>query len=178
MKHLIIPAGLIIVIWVASCKPTDPMHTQIGDQNKALLEKFTQAIINDDSTQLMNLIADDYMRYGPAISDSVNKDQFIAMVKSWQEWGMTITPNRVARLTFSSSETIPTELVEGDWVFWWGQITATFKDGSPSATVNYHEAVKVVNNQISRDHIFWDYADYAIQRGYKLVAPGDSSSSN
>ncbi len=175
MKKLIIPACAVICLWITSCgTTTDSLHTPQGEKNKALAEKYNQAIVDDDSTQLMNLLSDDFMRYGPAVSDSTNKQQFIAAAKNWKS-AFTLKFNRVARLAFNAKETVPTETIAGDWVLWWGTVTLSFNNGDPGVTVAVHDAVQVKDGKIYRDHTFWDYGDMMAQQGYKFVPPGDTT---
>ncbi|HMI65790.1 MAG TPA: hypothetical protein VK517_07140, partial [Cyclobacteriaceae bacterium] len=68
MKKLIFPA--IVLVGLASCsKPGPPVDT-VGEQNKALVQKYSEAIVRGDTADLESFLSDDFRSSGPAMKDS------------------------------------------------------------------------------------------------------------
>ncbi len=172
-----IPAILIVATGMVSCSSSDPTHSALGEQNKALVEKFYQAVSDNDTTALQELLSDDFMKYGPAASDSSTKAGFMDFVKSLHESYGSVSFNRVARISYDAAKDVPGEYITGNWVFIWTVLTLKTKDSGKEVKVNLHEDFAARHGKIEKLYVFLDYADWLKQMGYTFVAPATDSTS-
>lgn len=172
MKNNFIGVILIVAVSLANC--TMPEKTdKLGEQNKALVDKFLQAQLKGDVKTLDELLSDDFIDYSGVLADSSRKGAYLEKVKkAWEETYASGKYNRTARLAKTNKENIPHETIAGDWVLEWGDITSNFKDGTTS-TIKFHAAFLVKEGKIKLITSFYNVADAMTQRGYKFIPPGE-----
>ena len=162
---LCIPVALIGMI---SCNQAPKANNAMGDQNKATVDKYIQAVSSGDLTTMGDLLADGYKGYGPAQNDSTDKAKSLAGWKTnWDSLYSSIKYNRITAQNLSIAEGNG----KGDWVLEWANITLNYKDGSPSATFPFHAAYQVENSKIVFSVVYYDLAGILRQRGYTFVPP-------
>ncbi|MEK6783133.1 MAG: hypothetical protein AABY93_15640 [Bacteroidota bacterium] len=121
MKKLVIPTVLVALIGLAACTKPVPVVDTVGDQNKLVVQNYIAALVKGDTSSLDSFLADSFKSYGPAVKDSVTKQEDIAQTKkNWREEWSSVSFDRAATIAF----TIPVgEKYPGDWVSDWGQVT-------------------------------------------------------
>ncbi len=163
---------LIVAIGLANCTQPETTDT-LGEQNKAVVDKFLQAQLKGDIHTLDQLLSDDFIDYSGVLADSSRKEAYLEKVKqAWEETYTSGKYNRTARLAQTNKESKPHETIAGDWVLEWGDITSNFKDGTAS-TIKFHAAFLVKEGKIKLITSFYNVADAMSQRGYKFIPPGE-----
>ena len=165
MSMLAIP---IVLIGLSSCNQTSPATTTDtkGDNNKAVVDKFLTAVRTGDMAAVKAQLADNFMSYGPSIKDSSNTTQYIDLwTKRWADELATVTYNRYGSVAFVADSS--------DWVGEWGHIDATYKNGTPSISFEYHGAFRMVDGKIAMAAVFYNVADIMEQQGFTFVPPGE-----
>ena len=85
MKRLPFPAFAIVILALASCKQAAPVDT-VGEQNKVLVKRYTDAVTSGDTASLTSFLADDFMAHGPAMKDSADRQKEVDnWKKNWAE---------------------------------------------------------------------------------------------
>jgi hypothetical protein len=178
MKKLFIPAMALMVALASCSKPTpatDSAQTSpvdsLGEANKALVKKYMETILTGNTAGMADFLADGYMGRGPAMKDSVNKQQDIDnWKKSWAEQFSSIKYDEVVSLT-PSIKPETNSRVAGDWVLTWGTISAEHKNGMPPIKFNLHVAYRITNGKIDRSQVYYNVADILTQEGFTFVPP-------
>ena len=162
---LIIP---VVIIGMVSCNQAPSANNAMAEQNKALVDKHIQAILKGDLATMGDALADDYKGYGPGSKDSTNKAKMMA---DWKmNWDSVFTSLTYDRIT-AQSINIPEGRGKGDWVLEWGEIAATYKNGTPSVKFPFHGAYSVANNKINFSVVYYNVADILAQQGFTFVPP-------
>jgi hypothetical protein len=119
-----------------------------------------------DMTTVKAQMAENFMSYGPSIKDSSNTAEYIDLwTKRWTDELATVTYNRYGSVAFVSDST--------DWVGEWGHIDATYKNGTPPISFEYHSAFRMVDGKIAMAAAFYNVADILEQQGFTFVPPGE-----
>src|SRR5258706_12040177 len=152
MKKLIFPA--IILVGLASCsKPGPPVDT-VGEQNKALVQKYVDAVAKGDTANIESFLADGFKAYGPARKDSSTRQQELDnWKKNWKNNWASVNYDRAAMVAFTLP---PGEKFPGDWVADWANITVKYKNGTPSATFYYHAVSRIKEGKIDLTQEFFN----------------------
>ncbi len=178
MKKFLIPT-LALIVALASCsKPTPatdsaqaPVVDTLGVKNKELVKKYIDAVITGNTTTMGDYLADGYVGHGPAMKDSVNKQQNTEnWKKSWDEQFSSIKYDEVVSLT-PSIKPETSARAAGDWVLTWGIISAEYKNGTPPVKFNLHVAYRVTNGKIDMSYVYYNVADILTQQGFTFVPP-------
>ena len=170
---------MVLMIALASCsKPTPatetaqtPAFDSLGTSNKELVKKYVDALLTGNTAGMADYLGEGYMGFGPAMKDSVNKQQNLTnWKKSWEEQFSSIKYDEIVSLT----PTIKPETnsrVAGDWVLNWGTVSVVYKNGQPPVKFSLHTAYMVVNGKIARSHVYYNVADILGQQGFTFVPP-------
>ena len=75
MKHLI---PILFVLAIFSCNPMTSKH----EANIAIVKEYVKTVENMDFNGMEELLADNYMGYGPSDNDSMSKHQAL---ENWKE---------------------------------------------------------------------------------------------
>ncbi len=178
MKKLFIPAIALIVALASCSKPmpaTDTGQTSaadsLGAKNKELVKKYLDAVLTGNTTAMAEYLADGYMGHGPAMKDSVNKQQNLDnWKKNWEEQFNSIKYDEVVSLTPSIKPETKSRAV-GDWVLTWGIISVEYKNGMPPVKFNLHATYRIANGKIERSYVYYNVADILTQQGFTFVPP-------
>ncbi len=179
MKKLIAPAILLILFGMSSCsgpaKETgNVMVSPMADQNKAIVDKYMKATMDGDTATMKDMLTDDFKDYSPVYGDSSNKAQYMTIMENIFS---TTTANyqQIAELAINVKENKPGLEPAGDWVMTWGNLTANYKNGHPSATFKYHCVFLIRDGKIALTSSYYDEADLMRQEGYKFIPPDSTS---
>jgi predicted ester cyclase len=146
-------------------KPVNEGEGQIN-----IVYAYIDAVLNKDFTAMDTMLAPNFMAYGPAVTDSVNKSQEIdSWKKEWAETYDSITYNRITTVF----KHIDSGNFAGDWVSDWANITLKYKNGK-TAKFGLNEVYKVVNSKIVLSSAYYDAAGIMKQLGYTFVPPKEA----
>ncbi len=158
----------IVLAGMIACNQAPQANNAQGDKNKAMVAQYIQAAITGDNATMGGYLADNYKGYGPSIKDSTDKAGSIAnWKKSWDSVYSAITYTRHE----AQAITIKDGLNKGEWVLEWGDVGATYKNGSPSVKFSFHGAYRVENDKIVFSVAFYNVADILSQQGFTFVPP-------
>jgi ketosteroid isomerase-like protein len=161
MKQFIILA--ITGICLAAC--TSPAEKK-EKENLAIARKYMEAVENMNVMAMDSLLADNYMGYGPSITDSINKEgailNFKYLVENLYE-SFEYTRHQELAVTVEEGE------ASGDWVLNWAYLTIKFKDGSGPVNLWVNIVYRIENGKIMHSRTFYNEADVLRQLGYSMV---------
>lgn len=138
--------------------------------NVAVVEKYIQAVEDEDYNTMDALLDNNYLGMGPSIYDSIGKD---AALSSWKD----NIENLYDKIEYQRSQIVPVTITTGDnkgaWVANWAQLQITYKDDRGSVIVWANTNYKVENNKIVRSYTFYNEADVLRQLGYVFINPNE-----
>lgn len=167
---------VMIITALNSCMQSQTDVDTVGEQNKEIVKNFIDAVFRADTAHMGEFLSESYMQYGPGMKDSLDKEQQIrTWRKGWTETYQSITYDRVAILAHTVTPQENPRVV-GDWVMEWGNITAEFKNGTPTTKFRVHAVFRVANGKIEREFVYYNQADVLSQQGFKFVPPSQEVS--
>jgi limonene-1,2-epoxide hydrolase len=139
---------------------------KIEKENIAVIEKYIEAVQKKDTQTMSDLLADNYIGYGPSFSDSTNKEQAVARWKDaaenlYEKIEYTRTVNIAAKVTDG--------LYPGNFVSDWASLKITYKDGRGPVYLNMNAIYRIENGKITLSRTFYNEADVLRQLGYKFI---------
>ncbi|HEY5747991.1 MAG TPA: nuclear transport factor 2 family protein [Chryseolinea sp.] len=153
-----------IVIFMAACSGSE--H-KTNTENIAVIEKYIKAVEDKDTKTMSDLLADNYVGYGPSFSDSTNKEQAIA---NWKN----VAENLYDKIEYRRTVNITAEVTggphPGDYVSDWASLKITYKDGRGPVFLNMNAVYRVENGKITLSRTFYNEADVLRQLGYEFYA--------
>lgn len=159
MKHIPL---LCLSILIAACADTNNQQ-QIEKENIAVIEKYIQAVQTKDTQTMSDLLADNYVGYGPSFSDSTNKEQAIA---SWKD----VAENLYDKIEYTRTVNIAEKVTDGphpgNFVSDWASLKITYKDGRGPVYLNMNAIYRIENGKITLSRTFYNEADVLRQLGY------------
>jgi limonene-1,2-epoxide hydrolase len=166
MKQL---TGLaLLVLGMAACNKPQETQNNLGEQNKAVVDKFLLAMTAGDLKTAETLMAEDFKDYGASHSDSATKSQYLDIWKNnWEQHFSAIKYNRLIAI----SESFKEGPAVGDWVLEWGDANATYKNGRLPVTFKWHGVFRVKDGKVNLLSEFFNVADIMGQQGWKFVSP-------
>jgi len=168
MKQLIILAAISIGLFSCNSGTTDKNKTE----NLAIAKKYMEAVETNNAAIMDSLLADNYMGYGPSVSDSINKADAIS---NWKHNAANLyesvkyTRHQNMALTVGEGE----QADPGDWVSNWAYLTIKYKDGRGPVNVWVNAVYKIENGKIARSRTFYNEADVLRQLNYEMVPRED-----
>lgn len=161
-KKLTLISAFILALIFSACNVTDKQ----AQGNLELVEKFQQAITNHNVEVIKDILADNYVGYGPSIGDSMKKDDAIL------NWDYNMQ-HLYERLEFKRIENIAitnnNEQRKGEWVSSWGKMYLKFKDLGNESTIWANTIYKIEDGKIVKSFIFYNEADALRQAGYNYT---------
>jgi len=150
-----------IAIIVAGCSGSGPNQTDA--ENIAVIEKYIKAVESKDTQTMSDLLSDDYIGYGPSVSDTTNKEQAIA---SWKD----VAENLYEKIEYKRTVNIAAKIVDGphpgNYVSDWALLKITYKDGRGPVNLAMNAVYRVENGKITLSRSFYNEADVLRQLGY------------
>lgn len=163
MKKVFFFVTVLSVAFLSACNPAPNAN---NDQNIQLIERFEEALKNNDYETLGSLLADNYVSYGPSLSDSMKKDDAMMNWKYNKE-------NLYEKLEFVGSEHIELKRmkdgVEQDWISSWGHLFIKYQGHSNEAEIWSNTIYLIQDGKISKSIIFYNEADAMRQAGYSYI---------
>ena len=159
----VLPALLIVSLFLAACTANE--QEKINQENIAVIEKYIQAVQAKDTQTMTDLLADNYIGYGPSVTDSTNKEQAIA---SWKD----VAENLYEKIEYTRAVNIAAKIVDGanpgNYVSDWAALKITYKDGRGPVFLNINAVYRVENGKITLSRSFYNEADVLRQLGYEF----------
>jgi ketosteroid isomerase-like protein len=159
----ILPALLTACLFLAACSANE--QDKINQENIAVIEKYIQAVQAKDTQTMSDLLADNYIGFGPSVSDSTNKEQAIA---SWKD----VAENLYEKIEYTRAVNIAAKIVDGaypgNYVSDWAALKITYKDGRGPVLLNINAVYRIENGKITLSRSFYNEADVLRQLGYEF----------
>lgn len=150
----------VISFFMAACSDTGQSKTDA--ENIAVIEKYIQAVESKDTETMSDLLAENYIGYGPSYYDTINKEQAIA---SWKD----VSENLYDKIEYTRTVNIAATITEGphpgNWVSDWASLKITYKDGSGPVFMTINATYRVENGKITVSRSFYNEADVLRQLG-------------
>ena len=163
MKQLILFAAITVCIF--SCNPS---AENLSVENLALVKKYLVAVESNDTATMDSLMADNYIGYGPSVSDSANKAEALGNWKyNMNNLYESIKYTRYQNISVTVKEGAEAE--PGEWVSDWAYCTIKYKDGRGPVYVWVNAVYKIENGKIVKIRTFYNEADVLRQLGYDFV---------
>ena len=162
----IIYALLVGSIVLGACSGENEQE-KIGKENIAVIEKYIQAVQSKDTQTMSDLLAENYVGYGPSFTDSTNKEQAIA---SWKD----VAENLYDKIEYTRTVNIAATVKEGphpgNFVSDWASLKIMYKDGRGPVFLNINAIYRIENGKITLSRTFYNEADVLTQLGYDWSA--------
>jgi limonene-1,2-epoxide hydrolase len=159
MKYIILLALAVVTV---GCSGTDD---QLAKENIAVIEKYIKAVQDKDAQTMSDLLADNYIGYGPSFSDSTNKVQAIA---NWKDVAENLYDKIEYTRTVNIAATVKDGPHPGNFVSDWASLKITYKDGQGPIFLNVNAIYRIENGRITLSRTFYNEADALRQLGYEF----------
>ena len=140
---------------------------EVEQENLAVVEKYIQAVQSKDTQVMYDLLADNYVGYGPSVSDTINKEQAMA---NWKD----VAENLYEKIEYTRTVNIAIKIIDGpnpgNFVSDWASLKITYKDGRGPVFLNINAVYRIENGKINLSRTFYNEADVLRQLGYDYVA--------
>jgi ketosteroid isomerase-like protein len=157
--HLIL--GLMIL--TAAC--SGDQQRKIDAENIAVIDKYIKAVEAKDVQTMSDLLADNYIGYGPSFSDSTSKAQAIA---NWKD----VAENLYDKIEYTRTVNIAAQITDGphpgNYVSDWASLKIKYKDGRGPVFLNMNAVYRIENGKITLSRTFYNEADVLRQLGYQF----------
>lgn len=163
MKKLFLIAAFASLFLIA-CTSGNPN----AEKNIALVDGYVNAVQALDYDTMDTFLADDYMGFGPSVTDSVNKANAVNQWRSNVELAYEKIEYQQSR---SIAVTVPEGENEGEWVANWAKLQITFKGSDEQVTILANTVYKIEGDKISKSYTFYNEADALEQLGYIFINP-------
>ncbi len=129
-----------------------------------IVSDYVNALVNNEMAKAEKLLAEKYIGYGPAVNDSINKQENI---NSWNQNHKVRTNQKVGFVT--QTFRVLQGNLQGDWVSQWGNYT--FTQNGKEVKLPYQFTARVSNGKIDRSTIYFDNLSVLLQLGYTVTPP-------
>lgn len=167
MKH--IPLICLIALWMAACAGSNDQQ-KIDAENIAVIEKYIKAVETKDTQTMSDLLAENYVGYGPSFSDSTNKVQAI---ENWKDVAENLYDKIEYTRTVNIAATVKDGPHPGNFVSDWASLKITYKDGRGPVRLNMNAIYRVEDGKITLSRTFYNEADVLRQLGYDYCPPAE-----
>lgn len=137
-------------------------------ENIAVVEKYIRAVESKDTKTMTDLLADNYIGYGPSFNDSIDKAGAIA---SWKDVSENLYEKIEYKRTVNIAKTITDGPHPGDYVSDWAQLRITYKGGRGAVDLSMNAVYRIENGKITLSRTFYNEADVLRQLGYEIYPP-------
>ncbi len=155
--------ALIAVLFV-QCSPNQ------HQANVELIEKYVAAVESKDTQTMKDLLANDYVGYGPSIADTTNKEKAVA---TWEKNAAELYD----QIKYERSRSVAVTITEGDfpgeWVTNWAELRISYKDGRDPIRIWANSVYQIEDGQIKTSFTFYNEADALRQLGYVFIDLND-----
>jgi len=157
---------LVIILLVAtsflSCTKTEDN----SKENVALVEAYIKSVESLDSNAMDNILADDYMGYGPSFGQSTNKENAIA---NWKSTSADLYKSISYAKNRNIAVSIPDGENKGEWVTNWAEATIVYKSNNKEVTFWANTLYQIENGKIVKSYTIYNEADILNQLNYTFI---------
>jgi len=136
--------------------------------NLAIAQKYMEAVETGNVALMDSLLADNYMGYGPSVSDSTNKEEAVS------NWKFN-TENLYESIEYTHhtelAVTVKEGRAKGDWILNWAYLTIKYKDGRGPVHIWVNVVYAIENGKIALSRTFYNEADVLRQLNYTIDPP-------
>ncbi len=157
---------IALILFVATAFVSCTQKEDNTKENIALIEKYIQSVENLDSEAMDNILADDYIGYGPSFNQSTNKENAIANWKSASEdlyKSISYDKNRNIAVSIPDGEN------KGEWVTNWAEATIVYKSNNKEVTFWANTLYKIKDGKITKSYTIYNEADILNQLNYTFI---------
>lgn len=152
----------VAVFLFAGCMGNE--RRKIEAESIAIIEQYIHAVQFKDTYTMGKLLADDYVGYGPGVSDSINKEEAIM---NWQ----FVAENLYEKIEYTRTVNIAASIYDGphpgNYVADWARLKITYKGAENPVYLNISAVYRVENGKITLSRTFYDEADVYRQLGFE-----------
>ena len=152
----------LMISILVSCSKTED-HSE---KNIALVEQYIQAVEDLNSDGMDNLLADNYMGYGPSYNNEINKED---VIKNWKEYSTTLYKSIDYSKSRNIAVSIPDGENKGEWVTNWAELNIVYKENNAEITIWANTLYQIENNKIVKSYTIYNEADALHQLGYMFI---------
>jgi len=165
MKNLIL---VFLIFIVFGCSSENDISTDAREKLD-VVDQYIKTIEKKDIDRMKELLAEDFISYGPGFKTEVTKAHNITdWEKSWEERIVSMKYKRV----YIGLISIEKGKLAGEWVTEWGEVTTLYKDGK-TVKFWFNGLYKVADGKIMEARVVFDNMDILNQLGYKFMPPTD-----
>lgn len=135
-----------------------------AEADMKVVADYVNALVNNDMEKAGQFLAEKYIGYGPALNDSINKQNNI---NAWKENHKVRTNQKVGFVT-QTFRVLQGDL-KGDWVSQWGNYS--FTQNGKDIKIPYQFTALVTNGKIDRSTIYFDNLAVLQKLGYEITPP-------
>ena len=169
MKQIVI---VCLIAILASCTSNSQneksKEESIQQENIALVEKYIKAVQDKDVKAMSDMLADNYIGYGPSFNDSIDKAGAVA---SWTNLSQNFYEKIEYRKSINVAATVNDAYHPGNFVSNFAHLVIKFKDGKGPIEIFANTSYRIENGKITLSRTIYNEADALRQLGYKIVAP-------
>jgi ketosteroid isomerase-like protein len=140
-----------------------------GDENIKVVKKYIEAVQNKDVKTMTDLLADDYIGYGPSFSDSITKTE---AESNWKH----LSTNVYDKIEYKKMINVAVHVSEGshpgDYVTNWAELSIKHIGDPKTIQIFANTYYRIENGKITLSRTIYNEADALRQMGYQFV-PGN-----
>lgn len=167
---LLIPTLLLMLFTMIARAQSTPRYKDVvvenpkAEDDMKVVGDFVNSLVSGNLDKAKSLLAEKYMAYGPAPTDSSTSEQTIA---GWTENYKTQTNRKVDFVT-QTFRVLSGDL-KGDWVSLWGNYS--FTESGKNVSFPFQYTARVADGKIATDRIYYDRMYILQTLGYKVTPP-------
>jgi len=153
---------ILIAVVILGCTPS----VNNTEKNIALIEDYIKAVEELNSEGMDNLLADEYIGYGPSHDNEINKE---GAINNWKEF----STNLYKSIKYTKSKTIAVNIPDGEnkgeWVTTWAELHIIYKETNEEVTLWSNSLYQIENEKIIKSFTIYNEADALHQLGYIFI---------
>lgn len=134
-------------------------------ENVKLVNDYINALLASEYEKAKGLVSEGFMNYGPSKKDSTDID---GVTSGWAKEAK-VRSNQDVGIYATTSLKVNEGKSAGEWVYVWGNYTATLNDSGYTFDVPWHRVYFIKDNKIEFTRAWFDNLSVALDRG--SVAP-------
>ncbi len=160
MKKIILLLAVFVIM--VGCSNSD----KNSEKNIAIVEQYIQAVEDLNSEGMDELLADDYMGYGPNYGSSINKEDAL---KNWKYFSTTLYKSIDYEKSRNIAVTIPDGENKGEWVTNWSELKIVYEKDNAEVNLWANTLYQIENSKIIKSFTIYNEADALNQLGYVFI---------
>ncbi len=158
---------IVAVVLLTACD-NNKAQKEKAAANVALIGDFLDAIEKKDYESMGEMLAENYMGYGPSVYDSINKEQ---RIEAWKFNSVNVYES----IDFKALQLLPAFVDEGpsagEWISGWANLELWFKNADIPVNIWVNTVYKIEGGKIARSRTFMNEADVMKQMGLPTFPP-------